>query len=218
MSYTAAKNAALVDQINDADRAQFDTGARGIQRFLVGGNDLTFAIEAYAREVGRRLNHDLPLRAFTQTIYAGPLIVQPQQGEQAITSRSSSARWNDWIYVYGYTATVAGLRFVTEQGNFPSPAPNTLFIDPRDYVLCSITDSSNQAVTIANISGLPDALINGIPLSEFAGKGGLVNNVLATGYSAGSQLVANFSTAPNSGIERIAWVSLTCHYVRLPLW
>ena len=214
MSYTAAKNAALVDQINDADRAQFDTGARGIQRFLVGGNDLTFAIEAYAREVGRRLNHDLPLRAFTQTIYAGPLIVQPQPGEQAITSRSSSARWNDWIYVYGYTATVAGLRFEDKS----ALQPTGQFYDPRDYVLCSITDSSNQAVTIANISGLPDALINGIPLSEFAGKGGLVNNVLATGYSAGSQLVANFSTAPNSGIERIAWVSLTCHYVRLPLW
>jgi len=214
MSYTAAKNAALVDGLNEADRAQFDTGARGIQRFLVGGNDLTFAIESYAREVGRRLNHDLPLRAFTQTIYAGPLVVVPPQGEQAITTRSSAARWNDWIYVYGYTATVAGLRFVV---NSPQ-APTTQFIDPRDYVLCSITDSSNQAVTIANISGLPDALINGIPLSEFAGKGGLVNNILATGYSARSQLVANFATAPNSGIERIAWVSLSCHYVRLPLW
>jgi hypothetical protein len=216
MSYTAAKNAALVDGLNESDRAQFDTGARGIQRFLVGGNDLTFAIESYAREVGRRLNHDLPLRAFTQTIYAGPLIVVPGQGEQAITTRSSSARWNDWIYVYGYTATVAGLRFQSQE---QSPvAPNTFFLDPRDYVLCSITDSSNQAVTIANISGLPDALINGIPLSEFAGKGGLVNNILATGYSAGSQLVANFATAPNCGIERVAWVSLSCHYVRLPLW
>ena len=100
----------------------------------------------------------------------------------------------------------------------PDTTPSSPFYDPRDYVLVSITDSSNQALTIANTSSLPLALVNGIPLSEFTGKGGLVNNVLATGYSAGSQMVVNFSIAPGCSIDRIAWVSLTAHYVRLPLW
>jgi hypothetical protein len=214
MSYTVEKGAQLVDGLTD--RAQYDTGARHIQRFLVGGNDLTFAIESYAREVGRRLNHDLPLRPFTQTVFSGALESRLENRPNAIESRQSSARWNDWIYVYGYTATVAGLRFLDKPT--PDPTPTSPFYDPRDYVLVSITDSSNQALTIANTASLPLALVNGIPLSEFTGKGGLVNNVLATGYSAGSQMVVNFSLAPGCGIDRVAWVSLTAHYVRLPLW
>jgi len=207
MSLSPAQTTQLVDDVNRADRAQFDGGARAIQRWLVGSVDLTGAIEHFAKEVGRKLNHNLPLRSFTQTLWAGPI------DDQSPTV-SSSGRWNDYIYVWGYTATVCGLQFVENS----TEKPDSDFYDARDYISVVLSDSSNQAITIANNSGMQGSLLNGIPLSELAGKGGIPAQVLATPYSAGSLISATFARTPNCGVKRVGAVGLTVHYVRLPIF
>lgn len=174
---------------------------------LVGSIDLTDALDHFARSIGRKLNHDLPLRAFSQTIWAGPINDSNPQVQ-------GYARWNDAIYVYAYTATVAGLRFVENS----TQAPQSQFYDPRDYICVSLTDTSNQAITIANSAAMPGALVNGIALSEMAGKGGFSQQTLATPYTSGSQVNATFTRMPNCGVDRVGAVGLTCWYVRLPVF
>lgn len=199
----------LPDQLNQPLRPQFDGGARAIQRFVVNNVDLTAGMEAFAADVGRRLNHNLPLRAFVKNVKFYD--VQADQPAQRL-----GMRWSESIFVYGYTSVVAAVQFDAESPLRPDPTYP--FFDFRDFVEAYVTDSSNQVMTLSESRQGTQALAGGIPLSEWTGKGGFVNQVLATGYSAGSEM--NFSVAPVSGcgITRVGFVSITAHYVRLPFF
>jgi hypothetical protein len=184
-------------------RPQLDAGARAIRRWAIGDHDLTAAIESFAAHYQLRLNAGLPLRSFTQNLLLEGL--EPNQILQG------PMRWNDWVYVWGYTGTVGGI-------TFDQDIQQSQFYDFRDAVLVSVQDSQNQAITITSSGSNVRALRNGLPLSEFAGKGGLPARILATGYQSGSEQSFQFAIAPGSGIERVGFVNITAHYVRLPLF
>ena len=175
-----------------------DLAASSAWRFTHGGNE--YDVKAAVEAIGGQVSGNLPLRSFAYRVGWDDVGAVPQQ--RVMT-------FNDWVFVYAYTASVAGVEFTDAQVQWAGAAQ----FNPRDFVLVAQQTTSNE---LGIITAPQSPQQNFAPISEVYGVGGSQQYILPQAFQRATALQFQVVARANVGISNIKSVSITVHYLRIP--
>jgi hypothetical protein len=176
-----------------------------VDRWIAGDGRKASELDAAVMDIQNQLRAGLPLRSFKTNV--------KWRNVEAGSIRKGQMLFSDPVFVYAFTATVLGLKFDDQDGK--DFYPGIQFSTPNAYVLVEMTTSSNEQTFVGSQNS--DYLPSFIPLSEAMGTGELPGYILPQAFARATTCNLSISLVEELFLIRASLVSITAHYLRLPI-